>query len=698
MNRRYHALLAPCVFLTGLAVIGWIGAGYVGSSLLGCVVVLLITACYVAGTLELHRYRHGTRSLQQALEDAAAGGDDLPGWLARLQPGLRQPVRLRIEAAQGTLPAPVLAPALAALLVLLGMLGTLLGMMATLRGTGLALDAAVDLDAIRGSLASPVRGLALAFGSSIAGVGASAALGLLSTLARRERQQAVQVLDAAIAGPLRMHTERHRHEQAFALLQQQTGLMPALVDRLQAMTLAIETQAAASGEQLQARQDAFHANVERSYAQLAASVGQSLAASVEESSRAVTGALQPVIADTLAGMAHDTGVLREAVAQAVQTQLEALAAGFESASARASASWDSALAAQQQANAELAERLRAMFETAGQAQDQRAVGVLDTIAGRLDGVTGSLAAGWSDALARHDAASAALAARNEAALAAAGEALEQRAARLVEEMRESHGALQAQLASGDQARLAAWTDAVDGMAGGLARRWEQAGEGVAQRQQRICEALERTAGEIASQAQAHAGATIAEVSRLVQTASEAPRAAAEVVAELRQSLSESMVRDTAMLEERARLLATLETLLDAVNHASGEQRAAVDALVSTSTDLLERTGARLVERIESGTGRLDDAAAQLTGSAIEVASLGDALAASVDAFGSANEALLERLQQVAGALDGSLARSDEQLAYYVAQAREVVELSVLSQQQIIAELQRLADSRQVAEA
>ena len=41
------------------------------------------------------------------------------------------------------------------------------------------------------------------------------------------------------------------------------------------------------------------------------------------------------------------------------------------------------------------------------------------------------------------------------------------------------------------------------------------------------------------------------------------------------------------------------------------------------------------------------------------------------------------------ALDGSLARSDEQLAYYVAQAREVVDLSVLSQKQIIGELRQL---------
>ena len=135
-----------------------------------------------------------------------------------------------------------------------------------------------------------------------------------------------------------------------------------------------------------------------------------------------------------------------------------------------------------------------------------------------------------------------------------------------------------------------------------------------------------------------------------------------------------------------------------MNHASGEQRAAVDALVTGSADLLERTSERLLERMEAEAGRLDDAAAQLTAGAVELASLGDAFGAAVDAFGQANESLLERLQQVATALDGSLARSDEQLAYYVAQAREVVELSVLSQQQIIAELQRVAGAGQAVEA
>jgi hypothetical protein len=154
-----------------------------------------------------------------------------------------------------------------------------------------------------------------------------------------------------------------------------------------------------------------------------------------------------------------------------------------------------------------------------------------------------------------------------------------------------------------------------------------------------------------------------------------------------------MVRDTAMLDERGRLLATLETLLDAVNHASNEQRAAVDALITTSADLLDRVGTRFTDHVEAETAKLDTAATRVAAGAIEVASLGDAFGAAVQQFGESNDMLATRLQGIEAALDKSLSRSDEQLAYYVAQAREVVDLSMLAQKQIIDDLQQRASAR-----
>jgi hypothetical protein len=40
-------------------------------------------------------------------------------------------------------------------------------------------------------------------------------------------------------------------------------------------------------------------------------------------------------------------------------------------------------------------------------------------------------------------------------------------------------------------------------------------------------------------------------------------------------------------------------------------------------------------------------------------------------------------------MDKSMARSDEQLAYYVAQAREIIDLSLMSQKEVFEELRQL---------
>ncbi|MBU9647469.1 DUF802 domain-containing protein [Burkholderia multivorans] len=278
-------------------------------------------------------------------------------------------------------------------------------------------------------------------------------------------------------------------------------------------------------------------------------------------------------------------------------------------------------------------------------------------------------------------------------LAAQAATFEQRSNDLLTTIRDSHTGLQTQLAARDEQRLSAWNDSLAAMAAALRDEWQQASAHAAARQQDICDTLARTANDIAAQAQAQASDTINEIGRLVQAASEAPKAAADVVAELRQRLSESMVRDTAMLEERSRLLATLETLLGAVNHASTEQRAAIDALVSTSADLLDRIGARFNDTVDAQSRKLDAVATQVTAGAVDVASLGDAFGAAVQVFGESNDKLLAHLQRIEAALEKSLARSDEQLEYYVAQAREVIDLSMMSQKQIVEDLQQIAGRR-----
>ncbi|HET6555361.1 MAG TPA: DUF802 domain-containing protein [Dyella sp.] len=688
-----RTLLNLAVFVAGLAVVAWIGVGYIGTNPLGAVVAMLIGACYLAGGLELHRYRQATATLQHALDALAEAPSSLGDWLGRLHPGLRNATRLRIEGERVAMPAPTLTPYLVGLLVLLGMLGTLLGMMATLRGTGLALESATDLQAMRGSLAAPVKGLGFAFGTSIAGVASSAMLGLLSALCRRERVQATQLLDARIATTLRPYSQAYQREQSFALLQRQTDGMPALLDRLQAMMTAIEQHSAATGDRQLAAQDAFHGRTETVYMRLAASVEQSLKDSVTESTRVIGAALQPIVEATMAGLARETASLHNAVTQTVQQHLDGVTRGLRDTTTTVAELWSQALAEHRRSNEATTQELHVSLERFNTSFEQRSTDLIDNVSARLDATASHVVDAWTHALAKQDETHTALVARHQQALTEATSTFEAQASSLVRVVEQSHNDLQSTLASRDEQRLSHWTDALTAMGATLGKQWELAGEQAASRHQDICSTLERTAQDITAQAQAHAGETIAEISRLVQAASEAPKAAADVVAELRQKLSDSMVRDTAMLEERSRLLATLETLLDAVNHASTEQRTAVDALVATSADLLDRVGTRFTDHIEAETGRLGSVAAQLTGSAVEVASLGEAFGAAAQQFGQSNEALMERLEHIANALDRSQLRGDEQLAYYVAQAREVVDLSMLSQKQIIEEMQQLARQR-----
>lgn len=689
-------LVPFAVFLAGLAVVGWIGAGYVGSNPLALVVAILIAAIYLAGAVELQRYHRGTAALSRAvagLSDAPAGLDD---WLATLPAGLRAAARLRIEGQRVALPGPALAPYLVGLLVLLGMLGTFLGMVATLRGTGVALESAIDLQAMRAALAAPVKGLGFAFGTSVAGVATSAALGLLAALCRRERILAAQQLDARIATTLRPYTQNHQREETLKLLQRQAETMPVLVDRLQAMMASMEQQNRELGDRLAASQGAFHDKTETAYARLASAIEQSLKQGVLDSARAAGEAIQPAVQATMAGLARETAAWQDTLTQAVRQQLDGVAGRFEATTSSVADIWNQALASHQRASDTLTHDLGASLQRFADTFEQRSAGLLDGMAARLDNATDNLSAAWQRAAAEQQQASAALAQDNQRALAAVAASLEQQSAQLLREVGQSHAGLQAQLASQDEQRLAAWNASLGTIADDLRQQWQQTGAQAAGHQKEICDTLAQTARDLSAQTQEHARDTIAEVARLVQTASEAPKAAAEVIAELRQKLSDGMARDNAMLEERSRLLETLGTLLDAVNHASTQQRDAVDALITTSSDLLDRVGTQFIDKVQAETGKLGDVAAQVTGGAVEVASLGEAFGAAVQAFGQSNEKLVEHLQRIETALDKSLARSDEQLAYYVAQAREVVDLSVMSQKQIIEDLQQLASQRAAA--
>jgi hypothetical protein len=182
----------------------------------------------------------------------------------------------------------------------------------------------------------------------------------------------------------------------------------------------------------------------------------------------------------------------------------------------------------------------------------------------------------------------------------------------------------------------------------------------------------------------------APIARLIDTASQAPLAAAQVIGQMRQEISASVARDNALLEERTRIMDTLSHLMDAITHASTEQRRAIDNLVSSSATTLNKTNSQFINQVSSESAKLGNIAAQVTASAVDVASLGETFAFAVRSFNTTNEKFMGNLQRIEQAIDKSMTRSDEQLAYYVAQAREIIDLSITSQKDVLETLQQHA--------
>ena len=710
MNKHLHT----AAFIVGALGIAWVGIGFIPSSYLALLMTAIIFAVYLFGAFELQQFRRATAALANALAALPDGLDDLGAWLASVPPSLRNTVRLRIEGERIGLPGPGITPYLVGLLVMLGMLGTFLGMVVTLNGAVFALEKTTDLQAIRSALAVPIKGLGLAFGTSVAGVAGSAMLGLMSALSRRERMATAQTLDTKIGTVLRRFSLAHQRQETFRALQLQSQALPQVVDRLQAMMAQMEGMSQQLNGRLISNQEGFYSEVKTVYTDLARAVDESLRSSLRDSAQAAGASLKPVLEAAMSGIAHDAQRMHERMAGTAQKQLDELSARFSDTTAIVASTWSAALDSHQQASTRV-----------------------------VDGV--------------------------DRALTSFSATFAERSAALVDTVGATAASQQAEQAKREQERQQAWSASLDAMAATLARELQQSGARTLSQQQAICDTLTHTVQDITERSQAGADharsettrlissaedllraritgeaqsiaqqgermdrltdtlrselsalrndeaargnaaverlaqlqtaltahlttlgtALEAPITRLIETASEAPRAAAEVIGKLREEVSSSVARDNALLEERSRIMATLDTLLSAINHSSTEQRAVIDQLVASSATKLDAASSAFAENVAGEAAKLSDMGAHVAGSAVEVASLSDAFGFAVQSFSEANERLIANLQRIEGALDKSMARSDDQLAYYVAQAREIIDLSMMSQREILEGLRRI---------
>ena len=715
--KRFSFLIA---FSLGALALIWVAAAVANSHFLVLVMTLLIGAVYGFGAWELRQYRATTNALNQGLGQVPADLVQLSDWLDTLPAALQNPVRQRVQGERVALPGPVFTPYLVGLLVMLGMLGTFLGMVVTLNGAVFALEGTNTIAGVRAAFSEPIKGLGLAFGTSVAGVATSAVLGLMSSLARRERALSSQHLDTLAHTQLQRFSLAHQRQESYQALQQQAQALPQVLQQLQALMAQMASSTELTHTQLLTSQHSFQHMVQQevhsAYTGLAQSVDQSLRTSLSQSLQLATDSIRPVVQATMTQLTEQAQSLNDRLLHNTQLQL-------------------------------------------GEVHTQ------------LTATAATLAHTSAQTLSLHEQSSARMSERVGQTLEAFGQNFERSAQALVVQVGSAQAAQHAQQSNADQQRLESWQTALLSMADGLQQQWQTSGTQTLAQQQAICDTLARTAQDISSHSQTQATQTLSDITRLlassealvqtriaaeaqwtaqhsqraeelsallrqeltalrqtedergqaavarlaelqstvtahlstlgtaleapitrlIETACEAPKAAAKVIGQLRQEISVSVARDNALLEERTRILGTLSTLLDAINHASTEQRGVIDALLVSSQASLAQTSEQFQQHVAQETDKLGGIAAQITASAVDVASLGESMGFAVHAFSQTNEQLMAQLQRIEQALGKSMTRSDEQLAYYVAQAREIIDLSIGSQKDVLDALQRRTD-------
>jgi len=635
MSRLFFTL----AFAIGLAAVCWVGAGFIGSDRLALAFTGIIALVYCLGFGELVNFRRQTRLLAEKVNQLPETHEQITAWLGALPQPMQFPVQRRIEGHAAGLPAPQLTPYLTGLLVMLGLLGTFAGMIVTLGGAASALDNSTELSAIRSALAAPIAGLSLAFGTSIAGVAASAMLGLASTLSRRDRLQESRTLDATLRENLHHLSADHQRQQAFHALETQALALPEMASAMERMTSRMEQLGQQLEQSLTRNQQEFHSTVGSHYQTLADSVAQSLGKALDDSSKQAAERVEPIIISAMEQLQKDAHTVHQAWSDDARQQLAELTSRFQKTTAEASERWQQSLSEQQKTSTTSAQALQEHSEKHHARLQEHSEKHL----ARLQDQSRELIASLQQSLTGYQ------------------EHLQRNSADLVNSQKTGIDDLITTIGQ----QLSGLRDQEAVRADSAATRLESLEATAARHLAELGTALETP------------------MTRLIETASETPKAAAEVIRQLQTEIARNSERENELLEERQRLVQELDSLLENQRNSADSQQSAVDSLINgakeTLTDISERFNTLIQEQSQQ-LGRLGN---DITGSSQEVGALSDAFAQAIELFSQSNQQVVASLADIQKALDKAGSRHDEQLAYYVAQAREIIDLSVSSQQDVI---------------
>jgi biopolymer transport protein ExbB/TolQ len=189
----------------------------------------------------------------------------------------------------------------------------------------------------------------------------------------------------------------------------------------------------------------------------------------------------------------------------------------------------------------------------------------------------------------------------------------------------------------------------------------------------------------------------ASLNEVVQSASVAPKIAADVMGQVQSRLEEQMKRENKLIEDRVELFTDLAEIGSKLNEAAIGHQAAITLLTEAGNAQLEKVGEQTQAGLESALQEVTDASQLIAVGGHELSAMTEMFTIAVDEYRNSNERLLGGLDRIEEALGRAGERSDQQLNLYVSQAREIIDQSMLSHKEVFDELKYLRIQKPVEE-
>jgi hypothetical protein len=524
---------------------------------------------------------------------------------------------------------------------------------------------------------------------------------------------ATRLLDTKIGTVLRHFSLVYNRQQTYNAMQAQAAALPNVAQQLEKVAASLAQMGDTLSAQLTNNQNDFHQQVQSAYTELAASVDKSLTESLAESGRQVGESIKPLVVETMAEISKEDKNSQEHLTATAKQQLQAMSESLGKTSSEVATAWQDGLAAQQHANTALVSELSdvskttiSAIEQSAQSQQQlqqQSIEKMNSVAAQqLEEVAKTISNELKDVSSAQQASMAGATASFGILSGELSEQFKQTTKTIGDELKD--------ISTAQQASIAGSTASFGVLSNELSEQWQQTGNKMDElastlgkelstlrddedkRASAALERLESLETTFASHISNLGKELEAPMTRLIQTASETPKAAAEVIEKLRVEISNNIERDNDLLAERKEMMEQLAILSTSLDAASAQQRDAVEQLVTTSTTMLSEVGTQFTGHVDGELNKISEVADQFAGSAIELSSLGESFGTAVQLYNESNTQLFEHLNRIEQSKDKAYTRCEEQWGYYVAQARDIIDHSLLSQKEVFEKMRQLSEA------